>query len=130
MWKPPMQQLIYGHIERRVVYISKGFIVVIHERVMATKNYCRHVRGEGTRVGGWYIKSCQAGLWFHIFMLLLTPPAISLKCGSIKGSVQGSDNGRGTSHAKYPLCAVQSHLHGAALFPRHPDGPLTQTDSH
>lgn len=69
------------------LFLSKGFIVVIQEKVMATKNYCRRVIGEENLVGGWCIKSCQARLWLSIFMLLLSP-AISPKCGSINGLVR------------------------------------------
>lgn len=58
---------------------------------MATKNYCRHVIGEENLVGGWCIKSCQAGLWLSIFMLLLSP-AISPKHGSVNGLVQCYEN--------------------------------------
>lgn len=67
------------------LFISKGFIVVIQERVMATKNYCRHVMG---RKLGWRlvykILSGKAVARLGIFMLLLSP-AISLERGSING---------------------------------------------
>lgn len=43
--------LIYGYIERRVVYIERASCV-IQSRVMATKNDCRRVIGEENLVGG------------------------------------------------------------------------------
>lgn len=102
-------------------------MAVIQERMMATKNYCRHVIGEENLVGGWCIQSCQAWLWLSVFMSLLSP-AISPKHGSINGSVQSYDNGRDVLGNDYIVClsylgraanlttflAVVSHKRGPA----------------
>lgn len=81
MWMTP--SLMYGRIERQVVYIER---VYCGDSVKSNGhcNDCRRVIGEENLVGGWCIKSCQARLWFGIFMLL-SSPAINPKRCSING---------------------------------------------
>lgn len=54
------------------LFLSKGFIVVIQERVMATKNYCRHVMGR--KLGWWSVYKILSGeaVAWYIYVALIT----------------------------------------------------------